>query len=103
MAKLKSELFEVTCPCCGGILKIDGELHAVISHKEKEKPKPIEDMAAAVQKLKGEAARREEAFQKSFAAEKSHAAVLSKKFDELLKQAKENPDVGPRKKDIDLD
>jgi len=29
--------------------------------------------------------------------------VLSKKFDELLKQAKENPDVGPRKKDIDLD
>ncbi len=103
MAKPKSELFEVQCPCCDATLKIDPATQAVISHKEKEKPKPIEDIAAAVQKLKVEAARREEAFQKSFAAEKSHAAVLSKKFDELLKQAKENPDTGPRKKDIDLD
>lgn len=103
MAKPNSELFEVKCPCCEAMLKIDPVTQAVISHKEKEKPRPIEDIAAAVQKLKGEAARREEAFQKSFAAEKSHAAVLSKKFDELLKQAKENPDTGPRKKDIDLD
>jgi len=103
MAKQKSPLFEVKCPCCEATLKIDPETEAVISHTEKPKPKPIEDMAEAVRKLKGEAARREEAFQKSFAAEKSHAAVLSKKFDELLKQAKENPDEGPRKKDIDLD
>ena len=85
------------------MLKIDPVTEAVISYKEKEKPKAIEDIAAAVQKLKGEAARREEAFQKSFAAEKVHADVLSKKFDELLKQAKESPDSGPRKKDIDLD
>lgn len=103
MAKPKSGLFEVKCPCCEAILKIDADTQAVISHKEKEKPRPIEDIAVAVQKLKGEAAKREEAFQKSFEAEKSHAAVLSKKFDELLKQAKENPDTGPRKKDIDLD
>jgi hypothetical protein len=29
--------------------------------------------------------------------------VLAKKFDELLKQAKENPDVTPPMRDIDLD
>ncbi len=103
MAKAKLALFEVACPCCGATLKIDPETHAVISHKEKERPRAIEDIAAEVQKLKGESARREEVFRKSFEAEKSHAQVLSKKFDELLKQAKENPDTTPRKKDIDLD
>jgi hypothetical protein len=47
--------------------------------------------------------RREEAFQKSFEAEKMHGKVLEKKFDELFKQARENPDKTPPKRDIDLD
>jgi hypothetical protein len=103
MAKAKSELFEVTCPCCEATLKIDKATRAVISHREKEKPKPFEDFSEALERLKGEAARREEAFRKSMEAEKAQAQVLSKKFDELLRQARENPDAGPRKKDIDLD
>ena len=32
-----------------------------------------------------------------------HGRVLEKKFDELFKQAKENPDMTPPKRDIDLD
>jgi len=32
-----------------------------------------------------------------------HGRVLEKKFDELLRQAKENPDYTPPKRDIDLD
>jgi hypothetical protein len=36
-------------------------------------------------------------------AHKSHADVLSKKFDEMLKIAKENPDEPPPKRDIDFD
>jgi len=51
----------------------------------------IDDLAAEVAKLKGAAGRRDEAFQKSFEAEKLHGKVLEKKFDELFKQAKENP------------
>ncbi len=96
-------MFEVECPCCEATLKIDPETRAVIAHKEKEKPKTIEDLAAAVQRLKGESGRREEVFRKSVEAEKSHAKVLEKKFDELFKQAKENPDLTPPKRDIDLD
>jgi len=96
-------LLEVRCPCCEAVLKIDVETRAVISHKVPEKPKPIEDLAAEVAKLKGAAGRREEVFQKSFAAEKMHGKVLEKKFDELFKQAKENPDLTPPKRDIDLD
>jgi hypothetical protein len=96
-------IIEVRCPCCQATLKIDAETRAVISHKEAEKPKPIEDLAAAVQKLKGESGRRDEVFRKSFEAQKSHGKVLEKKFDELFKQAKENPDVRPPQRDIDLD
>ena len=97
------ELFEVTCPCCQSGLKIDPELRAVISHEEPVKPPAIEDLAAAVAKLKGAAGRREEAFQKSFAAEKNQGQVLNRKFDELLKQAKENPEFGKKPRDMDLD
>jgi hypothetical protein len=34
---------------------------------------------------------------------KTHHDVLSKKFDEMLKIAKENPDEPPPKRDIDFD
>ena len=95
-------MFEVACPCCEAILKIDPETRAVIAHTVKEKPRPIEDLAAEVAKLKGAGARREELFQKQFEAEKSHGKVLEKKFDELFKRAKENPDLEPPKRDIDL-
>jgi len=96
-------LFEIQCPCCEAVLKIDLETRALISHKVPEKPPPIEDLAAAVAKLKGEPGRREEVFRKQFEAEKSHGQVLNAKFDELLRQAKENPDKTPPKRDIDLD
>ena len=95
-------LWDVRCPCCEAFLKIDPETRAVISHKAPERPKPIEDLAAEVAKLKGAEGRREEAFQKSFAAEKIHGKVLEKKFDELFKRAKENPDTKPPTRDIDL-
>ena len=95
-------LFEVECPCCQAILKIDPETRAVIAHTVPEKPRAIEDLAAEVAKLKGEGARREQLFQKSFEAEKSHGKVLEKKFDELFKRAKENPDEERPVRDIDL-
>jgi hypothetical protein len=97
------ELFEVTCPCCKAELKIDSEIRAVISHQEAVKKPVIEDLAAEVEKLKGAAGRREESFQKSFAAHKSSGDVLNRKFDELLKQAKENPEFGKKPRDFDLD
>jgi hypothetical protein len=95
-------LFEVRCPCCEAMLKIDAETRAVIAHHVQEKPKPISDLAAEVEKLKGASGRREELFQKSFAETKQHGKVLEKKFDELFKQAKENPDAAPPTRDIDL-
>lgn len=101
--KKESRLIEVQCPCCDATLKIDPATATVILHKEKEKPAPIEDLRTAVSQLKQEAARRDEKFQKSFEDEKNRQDVLSKKFDELFKQAKSDPDMKPRRKEIDWD
>ncbi len=101
MAKA-AKMFEVLCPCCQAELKIDPATEAVITFKEHEKPRTIEDIGAGLEKLKGEAARREEAFRKSFEAEKMGAEVRARKFDELFKKAKESPNEPPPKRDIDL-
>lgn len=103
MNNMPQGLIEVACPCCQAILKIDPETSAVITHKLPEKPPPIEDLAAAVSKLKGETGRREEVFQRNVEATRSHGAVLSKKFDELLKQAKQDPSERPPVNPFDLD
>jgi len=99
----KTELIAVQCPCCNAELHIDPETRAVISHKEAEKPRTIADMEAAVSRFKGEAGRREEAYNKSVAEVKDHQKVLEKKFEELFKKAQENPDEPPPKRDIDWD
>ena len=39
-------MFDVECPCCQAILKVDPETRAVIAHTVPEKLKPIEDLAA---------------------------------------------------------
>ena len=96
-------LIEVKCPCCDTNLKIDVATCAVITHHAPEKPKPIEDLVSAVEKLKGETGRREQVFERNVEAERSHSQVLSKKFDELLKQAKQDPDPRPLRNPFDLD
>ena len=103
MSKPAQALFEVNCPCCEAALKIDPALRAVISHQAKERPKTNMDLSAADSKLKAEAERREQAYRKSVEEQKSHQQVLAKKFDELLKQAKANPDAPRPLRDIDLD
>jgi RNA binding exosome subunit len=85
------------------MLHIDPETRAIIRFEEHVKPPSITDIEAEVQKLKGAAGRREEVFQKSVEQHKNHQNVLNKKFDEMLRLAKENPDAPPPKRDIDFD
>ena len=103
MAQPSSLLFEVKCPCCNAVLQIDPETQVVIRHLEAEKKPIIEDLHAAVQQLKGEAARRNDVFEKSFASHLSADKVREKKFEELLKQAKEDKSGKPPARLFDLD
>jgi hypothetical protein len=102
MAK-SSPLITVTCPCCESKLHIDPETKAVIRFEEHIRPPSIADFETAVSRQKTEADRREDAFKKSVESHKTHHDVLSKKFDEMLKVARENPDEPPPKRDIDFD
>ena len=100
MAKLKSEL-ELACPCCGAALVIDMNLGRVISHQEPERgDKP--ELNEAQQILAAEAARREALFEQSVQAEKTRGDALSRRFEEALKQASEEPITKPMR-DFDLD
>ena len=100
MARLKSEI-EVPCPCCHAILVIDTNLGRVISHNEPDRGnKPELSNAQGI--LAAEAARRESIFQQSVDSEKNRGDVLSRRFDEALRQAKEEPVTKPVR-DFDLD
>jgi hypothetical protein len=100
MAKLKSEL-EVSCPCCQSVLIVDTNLGRVISHKEPDRGNKPE-LSDAQRILAAEAARREAIFQQSVDSEKTRGDALSKRFDEALRQAKEEP-VSKPMRDFDLD
>ena len=101
MAKLESEL-EVLCPCCGAALVVDTNLGRVISHKEPEREdKP--DLDAAQKILAEEKARREAVFKQSVEAEKTRGDALSRRFEEALRQAREEPAGPPPKRDFELD
>ena len=100
MAKLKSEL-EVECPCCGAMLVIDTNLGRVVRHQEPPSPdRPELDEAQTI--LAREAARREALFQQSVNAEKTRGDALSKRFEEALRQAHDEPITKPTR-DFDLD
>ena len=101
--KSKSEIFEVGCPCCSAVLKVDPETHAVISHVGPAKPKMFADFDAAAKNLGEQAARRDSLFAQSVEAERNKADLLEKKFQEAVKKAKETPADERRLRDIDLD
>lgn len=100
MAKLTSEL-EITCPCCQTTLVIDTNLGRVVSHKEPERAdKP--ELSDAQRIIAEQAARREAMFQESVQSERTRGDALSKRFEEALRQAREEPVTKPMR-DFDLD
>ena len=104
MAKTKAPpSFDVTCPCCSAVLKVDTATQAVISHTAAVKPKTFADMEAAAKAMREQDSRRESIFQQSVEAQKHSADLLEKKFQEALKKAKETPDTGKPIRDFELD
>lgn len=102
MAENDSPTIQVTCPCCGSTLIVDPSLPAVLEHKLPAKPQLAAELKDAGKFLKEEASRREERYQQILEAEKTKGKVLDRKFQELLKKAKEQPIEKPIK-DIDID
>jgi hypothetical protein len=100
---LSDQPFEVMCPDCGGMLKVDPVTRSVISHTPAPRKKTFGDFGEAARALKDADARRDSLFAQSVEAEKNKDDVMAKKFAEAVKKAKESP-MGERPmRDFDLD
>ena len=100
MPRLKSER-ELTCPCCGATLVVDLNLGRIVSHTEP--PRGDRPELSDAERIRAEqAARREALFAQSVENEKSKGDALSKRFEEALKQAKNEPITKPLR-GFDLD
>lgn len=95
--------FDVTCPCCGAVLKVDPVTNGVIAHTAPVVPKTFNDIEEAARAMKEQDNRRESIFRQSVEAQKHASDLLEKKFQEALKKAKESPDTGKPIRDFDLD
>lgn len=100
---LSEEDFEVMCPDCGAMLKIDPVTRSVIAHTPAPRKKTFEDFGAAKQALKEADERRESVFAKSVEAQRNSEDVLAKKFAEAMKKAKESPVTERPFREFDLD
>jgi len=100
MGVLKTE-YEVTCPCCQSTLVVDEGLKRVVRHTQPERAgMPKLDEAHSI--LAEAKARRDALFEQSVQSEKTRGDALSKRFEEALKQAREEP-VSKPQRDFDLD
>jgi hypothetical protein len=100
MTRLKSER-EVTCPCCGAMLVVDINLGRVVSHVEPPSPHAaVLDDAQGV--LREQARKRDAVFEQSVESERTREDALSRRFEEALAQAKQEPITKPLR-GFDLD
>ena len=102
MAKAKEKLFEVACPDCGAMLKVDGATGLLVSHTPAPRKRMFEDLETAAQAMRERNERTESIFRQSVDAERNKADLMEKKFAEALRKAKDAPDTKPLR-DFDLD
>jgi hypothetical protein len=95
--------FEVTCPECGAVLRIDPGTRAIVSHTPAPRKRTFEDFETAARAMREQDERKESIFRQSVDAEKNKQELLDKKFAEALRKAKESPDEGKPLREFDLD
>jgi hypothetical protein len=102
MAKAKDKVFEVACPDCGAMLKIDGATGLLVSHTSAPRKRMFEDLETAAKAMREQEERKESIFRQSMDAEKNKEDLFEKKFQEALRKAKDAPDGKPLR-EFDLD
>ena len=102
MAKQTEKIFEVACPDCGAMLKIDAATGLVVSHTSAPRKRTFEDLEMAAKAMREQEERKESIFRQSVDAERNKADLLEKKFAEALRKAKDAPEGKPLR-EFDLD
>jgi hypothetical protein len=102
MAKIKEKFFELACPDCGAMMKIDAATGLLVSHTPAPRKRTFEDLETAAQAMRAQDERKESIFRQSLDAEKNKDDLLAKKFAEALRKAKDAPEGKPLR-EFDLD
>ncbi len=100
---VSSEPFDVTCPECGGVLRIDAASRAVIAHVPAPRKRTFEDFETAARAMREGDERKESLFRQAVDAEKNKEDVMEKRFAEALRKAKESPASERPLREFDLD
>ncbi len=100
---LSDQPFEVSCPDCGAMLKIDPVTRAIIAHTSAPRKRTFEDFGDAARALREADARRDSIFAQSVDAQRNKDDLLAKKFAEAVKKAKETPLTDRPLREFDLD
>jgi hypothetical protein len=102
MANPEEKTFEITCPDCAAVIKVDAVSGLVLSHTPAPRKRMFEDLETAAKAMREQDERKESIFRQSVDAEKNKAELLEKKFAEALRKAKDAPEGRPLR-DFDLD
>jgi hypothetical protein len=87
------EALDVSCPCCGALLKVDPETGAVVwADKKKAPAKNFDELVSRVASQK---AGLEDKFARSVAQSRNQKDILEKKFEEAKKRAAADPTGRP--------
>jgi hypothetical protein len=102
MGNRSGENITVTCPCCQAKLTVDSVFGVVLSHEPPPKGAPSVDLENVHGVLAEQDRKREDKFADSWFQEKNKEDILTKKFEEAMKKAKDTPATKPIR-DFDLD
>lgn len=102
MAKAKDKIFEVACPDCGAMIRIDAATGGIISHTPAPRKRMFEDLETAAKAMREHDERKESLFRQSVEAEKNKEDLFEKKFAEAMRKAKDAP-AGKPIREFDLD
>ncbi len=102
MSENKDKTFEVACPDCGAMLKIDASTCVLVSHTSAPRKRMFDDLETAAKAMREQGERTESIFRQSVDAEKNKEDLWEKKFAEAMRKAKDAPDEKPFR-EIDLD
>jgi hypothetical protein len=88
------EALDVSCPCCGALLKVDAETGSVVWVDKKKAPaKDFDDLVNRVQSQRSVL---DEKFARSVAQNRNQKEILEKKFEEARRRAAQDPTGRPR-------
>ncbi|AXC09753.1 hypothetical protein ACPOL_0372 [Acidisarcina polymorpha] len=101
--KNDNQIFELVCPDCGAMLKVDASTRSIIAHTPAPRKRTFEDLESAARGMREQDERKESIFRQAVDAEKNKTDLLEKRFAEALRKAKETPGTGKPLREFDLD